>query len=79
MEGETLLNGHPKVQATFSRVMGYVEQFDLHIPQVGEQAYWKRGGRGLQHMEQFELHILQRCASLLEERGVMGGVGRDLA
>ena len=44
MEGETLLNGHPKVQATFSRVMGYVEQFDLHIPQVGEQACWRRGG-----------------------------------
>ena len=46
MEGETLLNGHPKVQATFSRVMGYVEQFDLHIPQVGEQACWRRGDDG---------------------------------
>ena len=29
-----LLNGHTKVQATFARVMGYVEQFDIHSPMV---------------------------------------------
>ena len=29
-----LLNGHAKVQSTFSRVMGYVEQFDIHSPMV---------------------------------------------
>ena len=34
MEGEVLLNGHPKVQQTFTRVMGYVEQNDIHTPQV---------------------------------------------
>ncbi|KAK9815874.1 hypothetical protein WJX72_011087 [[Myrmecia] bisecta] len=36
--GDILVNGHPKVQATFARVMGYVEQSDIHSPQttVGE-------------------------------------------
>ncbi|GLC47082.1 hypothetical protein PLESTM_002024000 [Pleodorina starrii] len=34
VEGRQLLNGHPKVMATFSRVMGYVEQFDVHNPQA---------------------------------------------
>jgi hypothetical protein len=32
--GDILLNGYPKVQATFARVMGYVEQTDIHSPQV---------------------------------------------
>lgn len=29
MEGEILINGHPKDQKTFSRVTGYVEQMDI--------------------------------------------------
>ncbi|KAG2492873.1 hypothetical protein HYH03_008788 [Edaphochlamys debaryana] len=33
-EGTQLLNGHTKVMSTFSRVMGYVEQFDVHNPQA---------------------------------------------
>jgi hypothetical protein len=28
------VSGHPKVQETFARVMGYVEQFDVHSPNV---------------------------------------------
>jgi len=28
------VSGHPKVQATFARVMGYVEQTDIHSPNV---------------------------------------------
>ncbi len=38
IEGDIFLNGHPKVQSTFARVMGYVEQFDIHSPNltVGE-------------------------------------------
>ena len=28
------MNGHPKEQATFARVSGYVEQFDVHSPQT---------------------------------------------
>lgn len=30
--GDISVNGHPKVQATWSRVMGYVEQMDIHTP-----------------------------------------------
>lgn len=29
------LAGFPKNQATFARVMGYCEQEDVHLPQVG--------------------------------------------
>ena len=34
VEGDILVNGHPKDQRTWSRVMGYVEQTDIHSPQV---------------------------------------------
>ena len=30
IEGDVRLNGHPKEQATFARVAGYCEQFDIH-------------------------------------------------
>ncbi|KAK9804995.1 hypothetical protein WJX73_009787 [Symbiochloris irregularis] len=30
VQGEMLVNGHPKVQETFARISGYVEQFDIH-------------------------------------------------
>uniref|UniRef100_A0A6U0YCP6 ABC transporter domain-containing protein n=1 Tax=Polytomella parva TaxID=51329 RepID=A0A6U0YCP6_9CHLO len=33
-EGEQLVNGHPKEMKTFARVMGYVEQVDVHMPQT---------------------------------------------
>lgn len=35
--GDILVNGHPKDQKTWARVVGYVEQMDIHSPQVG----WK--------------------------------------
>jgi len=34
IQGELLVNGHPKVQSSFARVMGYVEQTDIHSPQT---------------------------------------------
>jgi len=34
MEGQQLVNGHPKRQSVFARVMGYVEQLDVHVPQA---------------------------------------------
>ena len=34
IQGDIRMNGHPKVQATFARVSGYVEQFDVHSPQT---------------------------------------------
>ena len=36
IRGEILVNGFPKVQETWARVVGYVEQMDIHSPQVGE-------------------------------------------
>lgn len=33
-EGLQLVNGAPKRMSTFARVMGYVEQLDVHNPQV---------------------------------------------
>ena len=30
MEGDVRVNGHPKEAASFARVMGYCEQFDVH-------------------------------------------------
>ena len=32
MTGEQRLNGQPKTKATLARVMGYVEQNDIHTP-----------------------------------------------
>jgi ABC-type multidrug transport system ATPase subunit len=32
--GTQMLNGHPKDMATFARVMGYVEQMDVHMGQA---------------------------------------------
>ena len=29
-----LVQGHPKLQSTFARISGYVEQTDIHSPQV---------------------------------------------
>ena len=35
IRGGILVNGFPKVQETWARVVGYVEQMDIHSPQVG--------------------------------------------
>ena len=32
--GDVRVSGHPKVQETFARIMGYVEQYDIHSPNV---------------------------------------------
>lgn len=34
IDGEVFVGGYPKQQDTFSRVAGYVEQFDIHSPNV---------------------------------------------
>ena len=34
IDGDVRVSGHPKVQKTFARVMGYVEQSDIHSPNV---------------------------------------------
>eukprot|EP00208_Stichococcus_sp_RCC1054_P006723 CAMPEP_0206141786 /NCGR_PEP_ID=MMETSP1473-20131121/14100_1 /ASSEMBLY_ACC=CAM_ASM_001109 /TAXON_ID=1461547 /ORGANISM="Stichococcus sp, Strain RCC1054" /LENGTH=1124 /DNA_ID=CAMNT_0053536477 /DNA_START=231 /DNA_END=3601 /DNA_ORIENTATION=+ len=34
IEGDIRVSGHPKVQKTFARVMGYCEQTDIHSPNI---------------------------------------------
>lgn len=34
IEGDIKIGGYPKVQETFSRVLGYCEQTDVHSPQI---------------------------------------------
>lgn len=34
IEGDIKISGHPKEQRTFARISGYVEQNDIHSPQV---------------------------------------------
>lgn len=34
IEGDIRISGHPKQQSTFARISGYVEQNDIHSPQV---------------------------------------------
>lgn len=34
IEGDIRISGYPKVQRTFARISGYVEQNDIHSPQV---------------------------------------------
>ncbi|KAF5175160.1 Pleiotropic drug resistance abc transporter, partial [Thalictrum thalictroides] len=34
IEGDIRISGHPKVQSTFARISGYVEQTDIHSPQI---------------------------------------------
>ncbi|CAI0467872.1 unnamed protein product [Linum tenue] len=39
--GDIKIAGHPKVQSTFARISGYVEQNDIHSPQVTvEESLW---------------------------------------
>ncbi|XP_061368731.1 ABC transporter G family member 31-like [Gastrolobium bilobum] len=41
IEGDIKISGYPKVQHTFARIAGYVEQNDIHSPQVTvEESLW---------------------------------------
>ncbi|GLT73346.1 hypothetical protein SLA2020_452130 [Shorea laevis] len=41
IEGDIRISGHPKEQCTFARISGYVEQNDIHSPQVTvEESLW---------------------------------------
>ncbi|XP_034687785.1 ABC transporter G family member 31 isoform X3 [Vitis riparia] len=41
IEGDIMISGYPKQQRTFARVSGYVEQNDIHSPQVTvEESLW---------------------------------------
>lgn len=41
IEGDIRISGHAKEQRTFARISGYVEQNDIHSPQVTvEESLW---------------------------------------
>ncbi|XP_027337469.1 ABC transporter G family member 31-like [Abrus precatorius] len=41
IEGDIKISGYPKVQQTFARIAGYVEQNDIHSPQLTvEESLW---------------------------------------
>ena len=41
IEGDIRISGYPKEQRTFARISGYVEQNDIHSPQVTvEESLW---------------------------------------
>lgn len=41
IEGDISISGYPKEQRTFARISGYVEQNDIHSPQVTvEESLW---------------------------------------
>lgn len=41
IEGDIKISGYPKEQRTFARISGYVEQNDIHSPQVTvEESLW---------------------------------------
>ena len=41
IEGDIKISGYPKEQQTFARISGYVEQNDIHSPQVTiEESLW---------------------------------------
>lgn len=41
IEGDIRISGYPKQQHTFARISGYVEQNDIHSPQVTvEESLW---------------------------------------
>ncbi|XP_022752647.1 ABC transporter G family member 31 isoform X2 [Durio zibethinus] len=41
IEGDIMISGYPKEQKTFARISGYVEQNDIHSPQVTvEESLW---------------------------------------
>jgi ABC-type multidrug transport system ATPase subunit len=41
IEGNIKISGYPKEQRTFARIAGYVEQNDIHSPQVTiEESLW---------------------------------------
>lgn len=58
IEGDVRVSGHPKVQKTFARVMGYVEQTDIHSPNVSTLSHILDTLRSLCLATATVLHIL---------------------
>ncbi|KAK9826285.1 hypothetical protein WJX74_005739 [Apatococcus lobatus] len=69
IEGEVLVNGHPQEAATFARISGYVEQFDVHSPQttVHEALMFSARCRlSREHDNDTVLHFVEEVENLVE-------------
>lgn len=45
IRGKIWVEGHPKVQETFARISGYVEQFDIHSPALTVRESFKHSAQ----------------------------------
>ena len=45
IRGDIWVEGHPKVQETFARISGYVEQFDIHSPALTVRESFKHSAQ----------------------------------
>lgn len=45
IRGEIWVEGHPKVQETFARISGYVEQNDIHSPALTVRESFKHSAQ----------------------------------
>ena len=65
IRGDLLINGHPKVQETWARVVGYVEQVDIHSGglTVEESLQFSAGLRLSPDIDERtrQAHILEVC------------------
>lgn len=68
IRGEILVNGFPKDQRTWARVVGYVEQNDIHTPQVSHNAklrgpshygHWDHGLKQQRMLESLEIVLYE--------------------
>ena len=50
IDGDIRISGHPKDQRTFARISGYVEQTDVHAPQVPHL-----------HVQSLQRHVCPAC------------------
>lgn len=65
IEGDIMISGYPKEQRTFARVSGYVEQNDIHSPQVTvEESLWFSAVLRLPKEVSKEQKLVSYCTTL---------------
>lgn len=65
IEGDIRVSGYPKVQETFARISGYVEQTDIHSPQVTvhESLLYSAWLRLTKDVDTETRHVCAQCPS----------------
>jgi ABC-type multidrug transport system ATPase subunit len=66
IEGDIKISGYPKEQRTFARISGYVEQNDIHSPQVTvEESLWFSSALRLPKEVSTEKRLVSCCIGLM--------------